>query len=383
MLASLLGIRMTLLIGPTIVIPAPEPIIEALSDIEVTLNEAGRDGFQLTFTLGRGPTDMVDYALLSNPLLRPFNRVVIQVWMGVLPQVLMDGFITRYDVQPGNGPGTGRLVLIGEDIRVMMDLREVSMVYPGMSPDIRVRMILLKYMLYLGMPPMVMPPVPPIAPPVIEQIPAQTGTDLDYVEGLARDQNFVFYVEPAGVPMVNLAYWGLENRLGQPQPALSVNLGPDTNVNSLNFSYDGLGPSTVLGMMTETHTGLPLPVVTIGPLLVPPLAPLPAALAQQPNVRSVLPRDTGNQSYAEVFARAQASTNAEGEGITAQGELDGIQYGNLLRARRLVGVRGAGLQFDGLWYVRSVTHRIKKGEYKQSFSLKREGLGPIVPLVPP
>ena len=43
-----------------------------------------------------------------------------------------------------------------------------------------------------------------------------------------------------------------------------------------------------------------------------------------------------------------------------------LRYGRVLQARRLVGVRGAGMAFDGLYYVQSVTHTIKRGEYKQS-----------------
>ena len=54
--------------------------------------------------------------------------------------------------------------------------------------------------------------------------------------------------------------------------------------------------------------------------------------------------------------------------------LDIAKYGRLLRSRKLVGVRGAGLPFDGLYYVKSVTHTIKRGEYKQSFTLVRNGV---------
>ena len=43
-----------------------------------------------------------------------------------------------------------------------------------------------------------------------------------------------------------------------------------------------------------------------------------------------------------------------------------IRYGQILRARSLVGVRGAGLAFDGMHYVDSVTHNLKPGEYKQT-----------------
>jgi len=33
-----------------------------------------------------------------------------------------------------------------------------------------------------------------------------------------------------------------------------------------------------------------------------------------------------------------------------------------------------GPAFDGLYYVKGVTHKIKRGEYKQDFTLTRNGL---------
>jgi hypothetical protein len=47
-----------------------------------------------------------------------------------------------------------------------------------------------------------------------------------------------------------------------------------------------------------------------------------------------------------------------------------------------VGVLGAGPPFDGLHFVERVTHTITRGEYKQSFSLNRNGLLSTVPVVP-
>ena len=44
-------------------------------------------------------------------------------------------------------------------------------------------------------------------------------------------------------------------------------------------------------------------------------------------------------------------------------------------------MRGAGPAFDGLYYVKSVTHKIKRGEYKQDFTLTRNGLVSTVPTV--
>ena len=42
-----------------------------------------------------------------------------------------------------------------------------------------------------------------------------------------------------------------------------------------------------------------------------------------------------------------------------------------------------GPAFDGLYYVKSVTHKLKRGEYKQSFTLGRDGLISLSPRVLP
>ena len=48
-----LGVRLQLFIGPTVPLPAPYPVMEALTSLEVTNKDRDRDGFQLTFSLGK------------------------------------------------------------------------------------------------------------------------------------------------------------------------------------------------------------------------------------------------------------------------------------------------------------------------------------------
>ncbi len=69
--------------------------------------------------------------------------------------------------------------------------------------------------------------------------------------------------------------------------------------------------------------------------------------------------------------------------ISGNGSLDVMHYGQILNARSLVGVRGAGTSYDGLYFADSVTHNIKKGEYKQNFTLSRDGLISNTPAVLP
>jgi hypothetical protein len=70
------------------------------------------------------------------------------------------------------------------------------------------------------------------------------------------------------------------------------------------------------------------------------------------------------------------------EAVSAEGTLSVTRYGHVLKARQLVGVRGAGPAFDGLYYVKKVTHKIKRGEYKQDFILTRNGLVSTLPNIP-
>ncbi len=84
--------------------------------------------------------------------------------------------------------------------------------------------------------------------------------------------------------------------------------------------------------------------------------------------------ETANYSpiRAAVVGLTKAARSAEA--VTATGSLNVVRYGAVLKARRLVGLRGVGEAFDGLYYVKSVTSKIKRGEFKQDFTLTRNGL---------
>ena len=87
-------------------------------------------------------------------------------------------------------------------------------------------------------------------------------------------------------------------------------------------------------------------------------------------LRTTFQRDTAklNNTYARLVAKSVSGESTE-DTVTATGVLDTIRYGHVLQVRRLVGVRGVGKAYDGNYYVKKVTHRIKQGEYKQSFTL--------------
>ena len=103
----------------------------------------------------------------------------------------------------------------------------------------------------------------------------------------------------------------------------------------------------------------------------------------QPHKEIRFLRGTAKLSPTQALSRGAAEASRSSEVVRGSGSLDVTRYGRVLKARGLVGVRGAGAAFDGLHYVSSVTHRIKPGEYKQSFELTRNGLISTLPVVPP
>lgn len=366
-------------------LPAMPPIGEALESVEVSHSDEGRSGFQITFKAERrGPLGLLDYPLNKVPQLRMFNRVVLLVtFQSPLPKVLVDGIITNIQLTPGSGDQVDHITITGEDVSVVMDQKEVTMEHPGQSELVIANKLIATYAPY-GLVPSVTPPPVIDVPPPTERIPVQRGTDLQYLQDMAARYGYVFYIKAGPVPGTNTAYWGPPKRVGLPQSALSVDMGPSTNVESIRFSNDGLAPALVDARLQDSKTNAKMPLMTFAAKRMPPLAREPSLVTNLAKARRKLAGNTSGLSYAQAVGRAQGLTDASVDSVvTAQGELDSIKYGHVLEARGTVGVRGVGDTYSGLYYVKQVKHNITRGSYKQSFTLTREGTGSITPVVRP
>jgi hypothetical protein len=335
----------------------------------------------MTFEAGRsGPASLVDYPLLSLPLLHPFHRVILIVTFGAIPRVLIDGIITHQELEPRTQPGSSTLTITGEDVSIMMDLEEKSVEHPAQDETLIALKLIGSYFQY-GLIPMVLPPTVVDPPIPIERVPVQQGTDLQYLQEIAQRHGYVFYVAPGPLPALNTAYWGPPKRLDIPQRALTTNMGPESNVESVNFRNNALAPELMAGQIQDRTTNQTVPVQTFASTR-PPLSTQPSVLVNQPNVRRRQFRQSGVNAL-QAFARAQGATDASSDSVTATGSIDAARYGDMLQARGLVGLRGAGYNYDGFYYVKSVTHQISRGQYSQQFTLTRDGVGSTTPAVIP
>lgn len=370
------GIKLSLLMGP-VPIPAAHGVVEALSSAKVELGSGEtQSGFELTFDLpARSPLRTL--FLIAGGGGVPLMRVVLIVTINGRAEPIIDGVATNVDVQPGEG-GVGKLTVKGKDLSALMDIEEVpAFSFPAMPPSVRVLLILARYAAF-GVIPLVIPSIVDEPPLPLDEIPHQQGTDYAYIKKLAQDAGYVFYLEPGPAPGLSKAYWGPEIRVGAPQPALTTGMDALTNVEQLSFNFDREQRSLPIVYFQDEFTkfsiGIPIPDVTpLNPQLglIPPLPPKIEHLS-----------DTAHLKPAQALMKGLAYVGQHSDSVFGTGKLDVALYGRLLKSRQLVGVRGAGTPYDGLYYVRSVTHEIARGSYKQSFSLARNGLSSTIPVVP-
>jgi hypothetical protein len=371
------GFYLTLMIGPAVPVPVPKEVLDALTSVQVITSTDRSSGFELVFTLSNN-SPLQTLFLLSGGSPIPLVRVVIVVTVNGTPEVLMDGVMANHQVSPGTTSGKSRLTVRGVDLTAVMDYIPFDGVpYPAMPPEARVLIMLAKYAV-LGVVPMVIPSIMLDVPIPIDRIPRQQGTDLQYIMKLADDVGYVFYLNPGPVPGMSVAYWGPEIKVGQPQPALNINMDAYTNVESMDFSFDTEHKKLPVLFIQEPNTKAPIPIP------VPDITPLNPPLGLIPPIpKGIEPiRESAKLSPIQAVLIGLAKAAKTADAVTGTGTLDVTRYGRVLKARQLVGVRGAGMAFDGLYYVKSVTHNIKRGEYKQSFTLARNGLISTLPVVP-
>ena len=361
---TLKGVTLTLLMGPVAVSPAPVAVVEALESAQVTSAVGQRSGFQIVFSYSK--TSPIATTLLPTGFFDPLIRVILVATLNGVPKVLADGPIKRQDVVASAHPGEHRLTITGEDVSGYMDLVDFTgFPFPAMPPFARVALVLAKYAMF-GVIPLTIPSIYSATDSPTEKYAHQQGTDFQYADKLAKDAGYEFYITPGPVPGSNTAYWGPQIRVGIPQPALTIDMDHASNLDTMSFGADGNAAILPYAHVKIAGFSVPVPVPDIG-LLKPPLSARPLV----PTKMKLL--ETERLKMPEVLMALLAGRGGA-DPISATGSIDLTRYGQPMDARSLIGVRGAGTTYDGLFFVRSVTHTLGRGSWKQSFQLSRDGL---------
>jgi phage protein D len=346
--------------------PADEGLLEAIQQLEVEDHADMADMLRLRLSIGvRDGCNR--WSALDDDIFQRLTNIKVMVTVGnAAPERLMEAYVIETSADFANQPGQSVLNVVAMDPTVLMNLKEDVRRWPDMADSDIATSIFGDYNFL----PQVDSTEPSRQSDDVTTI--QRGTDIQFLRTLAHRNGFECYVE------ANPTTGDIEGHFHPPQNdqavqgVLTVNMGEATNVNSFNARYDMLRPTAarVTGLDIESQEDQPADAQETGL----------AEMGQETTIardrpRQVMLAQTGLSQTGELQTLAQSVTDRSAWAISAQGELNTVAYGGILRAKRPVNVRGAGRQFSGTYYVEQVHHSFTGDSYTQRFTLRRNATG--------
>lgn len=349
-------------------LPASEDLLQAIQQIEVEDHADMADMVRMQVVIGV-KDGCAGWSFIDDDVFGCLSKIRIAVAVGSgRAETLINARVIETNANFANQPGTSVLNVVAMDPTVLMNLEQVVKPWPNRSDsDVAREIFTSPNYGFL---------------PVIDQTNwrrqendqtmIQRGTDIQFLQELAKRNGFEVYVETNGLTGVVEGHFHAPRLNLPPQGVLSVNMRDATNVNSFNARFDMLRPTTVQSANLDAESGEDQETEVSSSKR--------TSLGQQPTLncekqRRVLPSGTGLVRTGEQQANAQALADESAMAITADGELNTVAYGGVLRAKRPILVRGAGDQFSGTYYVERVNHILTTESYRQTFSLRRNALG--------
>lgn len=346
--------------------PAPPELIDVIQTLEVEDHAEMADMVRLSVAIsikdGCSSWNVVDENVFPR-----LSKLHIDVNVGSgKTEPLIEAYVIETNADFANQPGQSVLNVVAMEPTVLMNLSETVHPWPNMADSDIAEQIFDSYKFGTD--------IDPTQPSRDENdhTEIQRGTDIQFLQALAKRNGYECYVEMNPDTGVVEGHFHAPRLQKPPQGVLSVNMGDATNVNSFHARYDMLKPTTASAQNLDVHSKDPQSAnsdseadKSLGT----------ASTVSTNNSRQTLLSGTGLADTGELQTAAQAEVDRSSWAITAEGEINTVAYGDVLRAKRPVMVRGAGLQFSGTYYVESVLHSFTGDGYSQQFSLKRNASG--------
>jgi phage protein D len=346
--------------------PADAELLAALQQIEIEDHADLADIVVLRFAIGLA--DGCDgWTVVDSDAFQRLSRLEIHVTIGSRPpERLVEAYVIETNADFSNQPGASTLEVTAIDSTILMHLEEKIRDWPNAADSDIASTIFTEHNFT--------PDVETTQPSRNEDdvLVMQRGTDIRFLKELAERNGFECYAEVD--PLTGQVQGHFHPpRLEQPaQGVLSVNMGPATNVNSFSARNDMLKPTKARITGLDVTSGEDQPGdaedgshKTLGR----------ESTLSEDRPRITLLSDLGLAESGELSTYAQGVVDRSSWSITADGELNTVAYGRVLRAKRPVLVRGAGTQFSGTYYVTRVQHTLSGDGYTQRFTLMRNAAG--------
>jgi len=348
--------------------PAPSSLLAAVQQIDIEDNATLADMIRLRIALGVD-AEGSKWNVLDEDIFPRLTNIKVGVAVGSANAVpLISGYVIETHAEMSNVPGQSVLSVTGMDPTVLMHLEEKVKPWPNMA-DSDVASAIFSDGAY-GFTPVV--DTTKWTRQEDNQTLIQRGSDIQFLRQLAEHNGYECFVELNDSSGAVEGHFHAAKHDQAAQGVLSVNMGSATNVNAFSARFDMLGPTTaqVTGLDEESGSDQPTQITSSAQ------AGLGSAKSTEVDrPRKVLLSNTGMAQTGELQVLAQAVVDRSAWAIVAEGELNAVAYGGVLRAKRPVSVRGAGRQFSGVYYVEKVLHSFTADGYTQRFTLRRNALG--------
>lgn len=348
--------------------PAPAEVIGAIQEIVVEDHADMADMIRLRVGIAVERNGSTWTSLDDETFPRLANLRLSAIVGSSGEETLIDAYVIETQAAFSNSPGKSYLDVVGMDPTVLMSLEEKVKAWPNMSDSSIATAIFGDHGLQ--------PDVESTQPSRQEtaETPIQRGTDIRFLQQLAARNGYECYVDVDPLTGQKVGHFHKPRVDEQPQGVLTVNMGPATNVNAFKARFEMLKPvvAEVAGLAIETQSdqdaeseqGETRSMGSEG-----------SEQQSSDRPRRVLVSQSGLHDAAELQRLAAAVVDRSAFAITAEGELNTLAYGGILRAKKPVLVRGAGQRFSGLYYVERVLHSFTGRGYRQLFKLRRNALG--------
>ncbi|MBX6320940.1 MAG: hypothetical protein IRY94_03855 [Rhodospirillaceae bacterium] len=189
---------------------------------------------------------------------------------------------------------------------------------------------------------------------------------MEVLRRLARRQGMHAYVLPGPEPGASIGVFRPFPTRPDGLPPL-VLLGPDRNLASFTARLDSQRAGTVESRsLSITDKTVQRATAQVRDLEL--LGAAAAAGTTQPTTRLTPP---GRDGAVDAAQAATAALERQSYAFEASGSLLGDCYGAVLAPYRVLSVRGVNGRQSGDYVIKSVTHRLTRSAYEQSFSLLR------------
>ncbi|HYK05710.1 MAG TPA: contractile injection system protein, VgrG/Pvc8 family [Thermoanaerobaculia bacterium] len=317
-----------------------------------------------------------EWTYVEDDRLELFTKMTVMFgFTGSTLERVFDGYITAVELELGELPGEAHLAVRAVDTSVLMSMEEKVSIFANLSDSDIVQQIMTAYGVRVD--------ADSTATVHAENDTTivQRGSDIHFVRELARRNGYDFYFASDNVTGEVVAHFKEPKLDGTPQADLAVQFGDESNLRSFNVSLSGRRPLNVNVRQLDIKTASTNSADAAGVSL-DLLGSSDDASVIDGNLSSAIsPKDRAAQMLllgppasdtGELQALAQGVRNQAGWLIGARGEINSIAYQNVLRAHKLVLVKGAGGPYSGKYYVTRVRHEIDaQGEYAQHFEARR------------